>query len=144
VNEQVHFHNVAEFGRLLSEAIKTLPPVFCGPIRDPHLKRQSQYKIYEWMALLHWYIIPIGIETGMDPSVLKNFSMLVEIIEFAMTNAKRTDEDLSTLQELIIEFLTGFEKLYVGDNPEKIHRMRLCIFQLINVPNHIRWNGSTD
>ena len=142
VNEQVHFHNVAEFGRLLSEAIKTLPPVFCGPIRDPHLKRQSQYKIYEWMALLHWYIIPIGIETGMDPSVLKNFSMLVEIIEFAMTNAKRTDEDLSTLQELIIEFLTGFEKLYVGDNPEKIHRMRLCIFQLIHVPNHIRWNGS--
>lgn len=54
--------------------------------------------------------------------------MLVEIIEFAMTNAKRTDEDLSMLQQLIIDFLTEFEILYVGDNPEKIHRMRLCIF----------------
>jgi len=57
------------------------------------------------MALLHWYIIPIGIETGMHPSVLKNFSQFVEIIEFAMTSTKRTDANLSYLQELIIKFL---------------------------------------
>ncbi|KAF8809876.1 hypothetical protein BYT27DRAFT_7077462 [Phlegmacium glaucopus] len=141
-NDPIHFHRVSEFGALIPEAIKTLPPVFCGPVRDPYLKRQSQYKIYEWMALLHWYIIPIGIETGMHPSVLQNFSQFVEIIEFAMTNTKRTDADLSYLQELIIKFLLGFEKLYVGNDPEKINRMRLCIFQLIHVPNHIRWNGS--
>jgi len=141
-NDPVHFHRVAEFGALIPGAMKTLPPVFCGPVRDPYLKRQSQYKIYEWMALLHWYIIPIGIETGMHPSVLKNFSQFVEIIEFAMTSTKRTDANLSYLQELIIKFLLGFEKLYIGNDPEKINRMRLCIFQLIHVPNHIRWNGS--
>jgi hypothetical protein len=26
----------------------------------PDKEHQSQYKIYEWMALLHWYIIPIA------------------------------------------------------------------------------------
>ena len=46
-----------ELGRLVALAMSTLPPAFCGPIRDPYLKRQSQYKVYEWMALLHWYII---------------------------------------------------------------------------------------
>ena len=141
-NDLVHFTRADDFGALIPKAMKTLPPVFCGPVRDPYLKRQSQYKIYEWMALLHWYIIPIGMETGMNPSVLKNFSQFVEIIEFAMTNTKRTDADLSYLQELIIKFLQGFETLYIGDDPEKINRMRLCIFQLIHVPNHIRWNGS--
>ena len=49
--------------------------------------------------MVHWYIIPIGVELGMDPAVLKNFSHFVEIIEFAMTNAKRTDADLFYLQE---------------------------------------------
>lgn len=73
------------FGRQIPLAMKTIPPVFCGPVRDPHLKRQSQYKIYEWMALLHWYIVPIGIELGFHPSVLKNFSRFVQIVEFAMT-----------------------------------------------------------
>ena len=71
------------------------------------------------MTLVHWYIIPIGVELGMDPAVLKNFSQFVEIIEFAMTNAKRTDADLFYLQELIIKFLLGFEKLYVRMDPEK-------------------------
>ena len=105
-------------------------------------KVTSQYKIYEWMALVHWYIVPIGVELGMNSAILKNFSQFVEIIEFAMTNVKRTDEDLSYLQELIIQFLLEFEALYVGEDPEKINCMMLCIFQLIHVPNHIRWNGS--
>src|SRR6202050_5454855 len=53
-----------KFGGLVSEAMSTLPASFCGLVQDPFLKRQSQYKIYEWMALLHWYIIPLGIELG--------------------------------------------------------------------------------
>jgi hypothetical protein len=52
---------VAALGRLVETAMDTLPPAFCGPVRNPHLKRQSQYKIYEWMALLHWYLIPMAI-----------------------------------------------------------------------------------
>lgn len=75
------------------------------------------------MALLHWYIIPIGMETGINPSVLKNFSQFVEIIEFAMTNTKRTDTNLSYLQDLIIQFLVDFEKLYIGQDKNKSHEI---------------------
>ncbi len=56
--------------------MQILPPSFRGPIRNPHLKRQSQYKAYEWMALLHWYILPIATELSINPLVIKNFSHL--------------------------------------------------------------------
>ncbi|KAF8218479.1 hypothetical protein L208DRAFT_1427213 [Tricholoma matsutake] len=72
-------------GELVAKAMSTLPPSFCGPIRDPFLKRNSQYKVYKWMGLLHWYIIPIGIEIGINSIVLQNFSYFVEAVEFAMT-----------------------------------------------------------
>ncbi|KAH6896188.1 hypothetical protein BKA70DRAFT_1116701 [Coprinopsis sp. MPI-PUGE-AT-0042] len=131
-----------KFGLYVVDAMKTLPPVFSGPIRNPHLKRQSQYKVFEWMALLHWYILPMGMEIGFDPSVLENFAKFVEIIEFAMTPIPRTEQDLINLLELIVDFLEDFEKVYVQDKPENIQRMRLCIFQLIHIPLHIKWNGS--
>ena len=129
-------------GQLVSEAMSTLPASFCGQIRDPFLKRQSQYKIYEWMALLHWYIVPIGIEIGFNPTVLQNFSHFVEIVEFAMTIQPRSSMDLHNLHNLIKKFLLGYEKLYVGQDPDKISRFRLCLFQLIHIPRHIEWNGS--
>jgi hypothetical protein len=72
--------------------MSTLPPAFYGPVRDPYLKHQSQYKIYEWMALVHWYIIPIGLE--LDSTVLQNYSHFVEAIEFAMTVKARNGDDL--------------------------------------------------
>ncbi|KAI0062598.1 hypothetical protein BV25DRAFT_1870331 [Artomyces pyxidatus] len=111
-----------EFGELIPKAMSTLPSSFCGVVRDPFLKRQSQYKIYEWMALLHWYIIPIGIELGFDTRVLANFAEFVQIIEFAMTVKERSDEDLHELHLLINNFLQGYELLYVQNDPEKVLR----------------------
>jgi hypothetical protein len=131
-----------KFGGLVSEAMTTLPASFCGLVRDPFLKRQSQYKIYEWMALLHWYIIPLGIELGFPLAVLENFSHFVEAVEVAMTISPRSSKELANLYILIQTFLEGFERLYVGNDPEKLSRCRLCIFQLIHVPIHIEWNGS--
>jgi len=129
-------------GSFVPLAMKTLPSAFCGPIRDPYLKWQSQYKIYEWMALLHWYIIPIGIEIQMDSTVLKNFSRFLEAIEFAMTISPRSDAEIQNLHKIISLFLVEYEQLYIGNDPERILRARLCIFQLIHVPHHIQWNGS--
>jgi Transposase family tnp2 len=131
-----------QFGQLVSGAMSTLPASFCGLVRDPFLKRQSQYKIYEWMALLHWYIIPIGIEVGFSPMLLSNFSDFVEIVETAMTIAPRSTQELVSLHQLLQKFLKGFERIYVAGDPEKVSRCRLCIFQLIHVPQHIEWNGS--
>lgn len=59
-----------------------------------------------------------------------------------MTIKPRSVTDLNNLYGLIVDFLEVFEKLYVGDDPDKISRCRLCIFQLIHVPQHIHWNGS--
>ena len=111
-------------------------------VRDPFLKRQSQYKIYEWMALLHWYIIPIGIELGFSHALLANFSDFVEAIEMAMTIAPRSKQDILELHQLLQRFLHGFERIYVAGDPEKVSQCRLCIFQLIHVPQHIEWYGS--
>src|SRR6266511_2935960 len=82
---------VATLGKLVESAMFTLPPAFCGPVRTPHLKRQSQYKIYEWMALLHWYLVPMAIKLGFHPNVIENFADFVWCIEFAMTSIPRTE-----------------------------------------------------
>ena len=94
------------------------------------------------MALLHWYIIPIGIELEFNPVVLDNFSHFVEAVEMAMTIKPKSEAELNTLHHLLCTFLEGFQRIYIGDNPEKVARCRLCIFQLIHVPIHIKWNGS--
>ncbi|KAF8955648.1 hypothetical protein BDZ97DRAFT_1907529 [Flammula alnicola] len=142
--ERIHLpeNKARRFGEAVSAAMKTLPPAFCGPVRDPFLKRHSQYKVYEWMALLHWYILPIGMELGFDPSVLQNFSHFVSAIEFAMSIQARSEAEIADLHSILRKFLIGFEALYVAGNPENISRSRLCIFQLIHIPMHIKWNGS--
>src|ERR1700728_3279433 len=94
------------------------------------------------MALLHWYIIPIGIELGFNPMLLTNFSDFVEAVEMAMTIAPRSMQELAVLHQLLQRFLTGFERIYVAGDPEKVSQCRLCIFQLIHMPQHIEWNGS--
>jgi len=94
------------------------------------------------MALLHWYIIPLRIELGFPAAVLENFSHFVEAVEIAMTISPRSGKDLANLYILIQTFLEGFERLYVGNDPEKLSQCRLCICQLIHVPSHIEWNGS--
>jgi hypothetical protein len=143
-DDEVHLSkDMAEkLGQLVAKGMKTLPPAFCGPVRDPHLKRQSQYKAYEWMALLYWYIVPIGIELEMESSVLRNFSRLVKVVELAMTIKPISEDEIEGLQVEINQFLIEYEQLYVGDDPEKIFQCRLCIFQLAHVPMHIRWYGS--
>ncbi|KAI0037476.1 hypothetical protein FA95DRAFT_1506941, partial [Auriscalpium vulgare] len=108
-----------KFGQLVAQAMSTLPPAFCGPIRDPFLKRQSQYKIFEWMALLHWYIIPLGLELGFNAIVLANFAKFVEIADIAMTIQAHTSDDLKQFQIKIKDFLEEYERIYVGKDPEK-------------------------
>ena len=133
---------IAKFGELVSTAMKTLPPIFCGTIRNTHLKRQSQYKAYEWMALLHWYILPIGLELEFDFSLLRNFSLFAEAVDVAMKISSHSKASLAQLQDTIHAFLRGYEFLYVGTNPENVTRSRLCIFQLVHIPQHILWYGS--
>ena len=142
--EKVHMTKdmASKLGELVAKAMATLPPSFCGLVRDPLLKWQSQYKIFEWMALLHWYIVPITWELGFNTEVVKNFALFSNVIEYTMTMVPRTEQDLAMLYQKIALFLKGFESLYVGNDASKISRCRLCVFQLIHIPHHISYNGS--
>jgi len=51
-------------------------------------------------------------------------------------------EEIKELYNVFHKFLSGYQKIYIKDDPEKISRARLCVFQLIHVPRHIEWNGS--
>ncbi len=106
-------------------------------MRNPATKRQSQYKIYEWIALAHWYIVPMAIKFGFDSRITENFFKFVSILEFSMTIKPRSHTEIAKLFSDISDFLTNFKTIYVHDDPEKVSKMRLCIFQLIHVPNHI-------
>jgi len=59
-----------------------------------------------------------------------------------MTITPWSEDDLKRLHHEIVRFLEGFQALYVGNDPTKISRAHLCVFQLIHVPWHIAWNGS--
>jgi hypothetical protein len=144
LSEAVHMSEdiASKLGAEAESAIATLPSSFCGPIQDPYKKRQSQYKIYEWMALLHWYIVPIAWELGFNLEVVKNFAIFSNAVEYTMTAVPRTQTDLTELYDKIVFFLYDFERLYVGKDASKITRCRLCIFQLIHIPHHIAHNGS--
>ncbi len=133
---------IDQLGAAVANNNCNLPPSFCGAVRNPATKRQSQYKIYEWMALAHWYIVPMGIEMGFDSRLIQKFSKFISIIEFSMTIKPRSHEEIAKLHSDICDFLTDFEAIYVHYDPEKVSRMRLCIFQLIHIPSHIEWYGS--
>ncbi|KIM73378.1 hypothetical protein PILCRDRAFT_81175 [Piloderma croceum F 1598] len=121
-SEPIHIgaNKARQFGQLVSEAMPTLPALFCGVVRDPFLKHQSQYKIFEWMALLHWYIIPVGIEVGFNHILLANFSEFVEAVEMAMTISPRSSQELVELHQTLQRFMEGFEQIYVAGDPEKV------------------------
>jgi len=143
-NEIIHMDSdmASQFGEEVEKAVKTLPLSICELICNPYTKCSSQYKVYEWMALLHWYIIPLGWELGFNRRVLANFAKFVDIVETAMSHSPKSNEDLAQLYDLVVSFLNEYEDLYVGDDPAKVSRCRLCIWQLIHVPMHIEWNGS--
>jgi hypothetical protein len=143
-DEKVHMNAemASTLGEWIEEALVTLPPSFSGPIRNPYKKCHSQYKVYESMALLHGYIIPMALELDFDWDVLSNFAQFVDIIEVAMSHSPKSTLELATLYVQIKSFLIRFEQLYVGNDAAKIPRCRLCVWQLIHIPHHISWNGS--
>jgi hypothetical protein len=54
-DEQIHMSTrmASQLGEEIEKAMATLPPSFSGIVRNPFKKCHSQYKAYEWRALLH-------------------------------------------------------------------------------------------
>jgi hypothetical protein len=49
------------------------------------------------MALIHWYIISIGLELELDPAILQNYSYFVDAAEFVMTIKARSADNIKKL-----------------------------------------------
>ncbi|KAJ8519136.1 hypothetical protein ONZ45_g3888 [Pleurotus djamor] len=131
----------AEFGRLLAYSNTTLPPSFSGPVRNLYTKRNSQYKIYEWMNVVHMYTVPILQAVGADSRIIDNYALFVEIAEEVTHLRGHTEADLEALEGKIAMFLRSYEHIYIN-SPADIVRCRLCIAYLIHIPRQIRWHGS--
>jgi hypothetical protein len=86
-SEIVHMSQdiASTLGAEAEKAIATLPPSLSGGIQDPSQKCHSQHKIYEWMALLHWYLVPIAWELGFNQDVVESFALFSNVVEYAMT-----------------------------------------------------------
>ncbi|KAF9525032.1 hypothetical protein CPB83DRAFT_838413 [Crepidotus variabilis] len=82
------------------------------------------------------------LELQVDFRVVENLSLFASAVDYAMAVEGRSELDLWNLREEIVRFLVGFERLYIGTKPELNSRARLCIFQLIHIPMHIKWHGS--
>lgn len=143
-SEPVHIPGeiAAKIGDLITLAMRTLPSAFSGPIRNVYTKRQSQFKAFEWMGIAYWYIVPMFLELGVNLELTENYAKFLWIIEYALAIQGRSESDLKILENTLIDFLQEYEKLYIGADPKKVSRARLCIFQLIHIPTHIKWNGS--
>lgn len=131
----------AQFGSMLANAMKTLPPVFCGPVRNIAEKINSNYKLYEWMAVVHWYTVPLMHFLHMDTRYIDHYACFVQIAEQAMLVEPKSEADLENLTHLIVEYLTEFERLYIH-SPEELTRARVTTFQLIHIPYMIRSWGT--
>lgn len=102
-----------------------LPPVEGGPC--------------PLLQFLEWYNAEMA-EASFG--ICTNFADFVEAVEVAMTITSLLAQEIHDLHRLMADFLEEFETIYVGANPDNISRCRLCLFQLIHVPQHIFWNGS--
>ena len=97
-DEKIHMDE--EMVKGIGNAMETLPPSFSSPIQNPDTKCGSQYKVFEWMALLHLYILRIAWELGIDEEVLDNFAQFVNIVEVAMSHSS---------------FINQYSDLYISD-----------------------------
>jgi hypothetical protein len=126
----------------IKRAVKTLPASFIRQVRNLYRKCNTHHNIYEWMAVLHYFIIPIAWELEFDEYVLENFLEFVNIVEVAMSHTSECNDDFATLYAQAISFLQGLERLYAHSHPTIVSRCGLYIRQLIHVPTPIAWNGS--
>ncbi|KAJ8514956.1 hypothetical protein ONZ45_g7563 [Pleurotus djamor] len=110
-------------------------------VRNIAEKLNTSYKLFEWMAIVHWYIGPFMIELGVDNRYTALFSKFSLIAEVSMRPQPFTDRQLHDLTELIILFLIEYEILYIR-SVKDISRGRIVTFQLLQIPRIIRAWGS--
>jgi hypothetical protein len=129
-------------GEIMEFSVSNIPAALGGAPSNIHLNRNSQYKLWEWAAFLHWFSLPMLFRMNAPTEVIAHWGLFVESIDAIMNHEGVLEEALPTLQRKLDKFVRDFEKIYVRGNIKLVSRCRLYLFQLCHIPEMIRNNGT--
>ncbi|KAJ3563020.1 hypothetical protein NP233_g9211 [Leucocoprinus birnbaumii] len=115
-------------GACVAELSKYLPSSYDRPPRNPAEKLNSGYKASEFMVYLYGYL-PALLEGILPSPYLNNFYKLVRGVCLVSQRAP-TERDLKEAHQCFIQFLNGFEELYIQRKISRMHFVRQCLHTL--------------
>ncbi|KAL8277226.1 hypothetical protein RQP46_010399 [Phenoliferia psychrophenolica] len=120
-----------------------LPSLFCDSTpRNIHLKRNTQYKMWEWLAWALWYSIPLLFEAGLPEDHLLLWAQYILIITHILDPIPMTPERLADLSNLVADMAVEYERLFVGEDMTQIHLVTLSLHDLLHLPDAFRMTGN--
>lgn len=126
----------------MEEAVPDIPGFFGGAPSNLALGRNSQYKLFEWAAFLHWFSLPFLMRLNAPIAIISHWGLLVKVTSLVLDPAGISESQLDLVEKMIVEFIQGFEKIYVRDQLKLADRAKLYLFQLLHIPELIRLNGT--
>ncbi|KAJ3568166.1 hypothetical protein NP233_g5898 [Leucocoprinus birnbaumii] len=115
-------------GARVAELSKYLPSSYDRPPRNPAEKLNSGYKASEFMVYLYGYL-PALLEGILPSPYLNNSYKLVQGVRLVSQRAP-TERDLKEAHQCSIQFLNGFEELYVQQKISRMHFVCQCLHTL--------------
>lgn len=134
-----HYHLSTEAISIISETLvkarKDIPADMCRAPRriDKHFKG---YKAAEWEAWLRYYGIPL-LDQHLGDECVDNFRQLSRIFSLA-TQHSIDETELATLEELTVDFVRNYERLYYRGEPRRLPVCLVNIHYLVHLAAHIR------
>lgn len=124
-----------EHGKHVANAKPFLSGSFDHPPRNPVEKLNSGYKAWEY---LHWIygLAPVFLHGILPEPYWRHFCKLVSAIQLLHQYSLST-ADVQRINNLLIEFVTEFEELYVQRMPECVHFVCQSIHVLLHFATEV-------
>jgi predicted metallopeptidase len=129
-------------GQWMEEAAPDIPGFFGAAPSNLNLGRNSQYKLFEWAAFLHWYSLPFLVRLQAPTEIISHWGLFVKAISLVLDPAGISESQLEVVEEMLNKFIVDFEKIYIRDRLDLADRGKLYLFQLLHIPEMIRLNGT--
>ncbi|KAK0565236.1 hypothetical protein OC844_001332 [Tilletia horrida] len=131
------------FAELLKGAESDLPTSFCSAApRDPSTCAGPTYKMYEWTCILYYYLPPFLLSIGAPEEVISMLEHLIAGVRIASSAFGCTSVQLWQLQDHFVAFVEEWERLYVREDPDCLHRATISVHHLLHVWYFIHAHGS--
>ncbi|KAG8717826.1 hypothetical protein FRC08_006555 [Ceratobasidium sp. 394] len=128
----------AEIGRLTARAARTIPSQFVGTIPDI-AQDQNLFKA-EAYAFWWQYIGPIVLQGRLNQPYYDHYLLGREIV-IRCVQLEITSAELDELEEMIIQWVSEYERYYYQHDYERLRACPLTIHALLHMPHYIRHTG---